>query len=193
MKRSLYAASVILLTSITWASVPAKTHVDFASDSGNTEFVAVGHPSALKIHGKGPAPQGELTLAATRIKGTLTFDLASLNTGISMRDHHMKEKYLEVGKYPRATLRISRIQLSTPLPSGDFKLDDIPFEGPLTLHGKTVPVKGTVSLAHAGSQLLVNASFALKISDYAIALPTFAGITMADEVTVHVEAKALEN
>lgn len=72
-------------------------------DSGSVEFLAIGRPSAIKIRGKGTAPEGKVTLVSDKenriARGTLVFDMTSLDTGMDTRNEHMKEKYLETGKY----------------------------------------------------------------------------------------------
>ena len=66
-------------------------------------FAASG-PAGLKIEGS----TKELTV--TEADGNVVVDvpLASLATGIALRDQHMKDKYLEVSKYPLATLTVAR-------------------------------------------------------------------------------------
>jgi polyisoprenoid-binding protein YceI len=188
-----YLLSGLFSAATAFASTPA-THpqavLDLAKSQGAVEFVAIGRPSALKIHGTGAPPKGEFTLDKSRVYGAVTFDLVSLDTGIAMRDKHMKEKYLEASRYPEAKLQISKIALPKKLPAGDFKLENVAFEGPLTLHGETKTVHGTASIAHAGSQMLVQAQFGLKLSEYGIDTPTFAGISVADEVNVNVHTES---
>jgi hypothetical protein len=58
------------------------------------------------------------------------------------------------------------------------------FEGLLTLHGVTKPVSGKFSIS---DQRAVEASFSVKLIDFAVAIPTFAGVTVADNVEVNVK------
>ena len=69
--------------------------------STKVEFLAIGKPSAIKIRGKGEKLESKLQLAGKTLTGQFVFDLTSLNTGIDTRDEHMKEKYLETGKFKR--------------------------------------------------------------------------------------------
>lgn len=154
--------------------------------AGSVEFHATGHPSAIKIVGKGAGAAGTFTVSGTQVSGTSTFDLTTLTTGIEMRDKHMKEKYLEVEKYGQAKLTLTQLSLPKPL-SGDITLDSIPYRGTLSLHGVEHAVSGTAKVVRAGAQLTLHAQFAIKIADYGISIPTFAGITMADDVQVDVE------
>jgi polyisoprenoid-binding protein YceI len=174
------------------ATAPAASawKVDFDHDTGLTEFHAVGRPSALKINGKGDAPKGEIELVNGKAKGVLTVDMTSLDTGISMRTHHMKEKYLETEKFPKAKLTISEVTLPESAAKGDFAVEKAPFKGTLLLHGVEKPVTGTANVARKGDSVDLLSNFALKVSDYGISIPSFAGITMADDVTLDVQAKA---
>jgi polyisoprenoid-binding protein YceI len=157
-----------------------KTHV---------QFLAVGNPSALKIKGETPseagAVKGQLTVtSAGQMTGTASCNLKTLDTGIETRNKHMKEKYLEVGKYPEAKLEITKLPAN--LNADDAKIEGAPFEGILDLHGMKRPVTGTANFKKSGSTVRADFEFKLKVSDYKIDLPSFMGITMADEVTVKV-------
>ena len=168
------------------AAVPGKSSLNLDQGTGSIEFHAMGHPSAIKIVGKGSAPHGKLTITDSGITGESTFELASLDTGIEMRNKHMKEKYLEVQKYPQAKLTITQLKLAQPL-SENQTLDHVPFTGKLLLHGIEAPVSGTAHLEKKGAQVSISAEFSLQIKNFKITEPTFAGISMADEVQVIVQ------
>ena len=168
------------------ASIPAKKWI-MNVDSGAVEFNAIGRPSALKIHGKGTAPKGALTVEGGTASGQLTFDLESLDTGIKMRNEHMKQKYLEVGKYSEATLTLTKMAISSAVLIEAGKSESVPFQGILHLHGIEKPVTGTAKLDRNGNNLSVDAQFGIKISDYGITIPSFSGITMAEDVNVSVQ------
>jgi polyisoprenoid-binding protein YceI len=101
----------------------------------------------------------------------------------------MNKKYLETDRFPKATLKLTRLGLTAPLDDG-ADLKDVPFEGQLTLHGIEKPVKGTAKLRRAGDQLGLEATFELNTEDFGIATPKFAGITVANDVTVVVTSDA---
>jgi polyisoprenoid-binding protein YceI len=114
-----------------------------------------------------------------------------------MRDEHMKDKYLEVKKYPKATLTLTKLELPANVDAskGDFSAKAVSFEGKMNFHGVERPVKGTADIAAKGGSANVNAQFEMKCGEYAINQPSFAGITMADGVQVNVNgvAKILPN
>jgi polyisoprenoid-binding protein YceI len=164
--------------------VPATQTV--ATTGGHVEFTAVGWPSALTIHGKGDGVEGSLAVEGASVSGTLSFDLSGLSTGISLRDRHMKEKYLEVAQHPRATLALAGVSLA-PLPAGDrFDPVRVPWNGMLTLHGVTQRVAGEARIGRAGNAVKTVAEFTVDIGEFGIDVPSYMGITVAEKVQVKV-------
>jgi polyisoprenoid-binding protein YceI len=154
----------------------------FTAGAG-VKFLAVGNPSAIRIQGEGKALTAENTAWTKdgKFSGTFHVPLDSLETGISMRDRHMKEKYLETGKYPNADLVLKACPL---------KASETTCEGKLTLHGVTKPVSIKLKSADAGPKTMkVNADFAVKLSDYGISIPKFANITVAEDVQIQVDSE----
>src|SRR5262245_61021757 len=153
---------------------------------GRVEFDAVGWPSALKIHGKGEGLEGRLRVEGAAVTGAVAFDLQSLSTGIELRDRHMKEKYLETARFPRATLTLSHIALDKVPASDTFGPVTVPFGGTLSLHGVEKPVKGEAKITRSGSSLTTTAAFEINIKDFGIGVPSYMGITVAEKVQVRV-------
>jgi hypothetical protein len=75
-----------------------------ATELKNTSvtFEATGKPSFIKIKGEGT----KLTHTEKKEKDKkidlFEFDMADLNSGIDLRDLHMKEKYLKTKEFPKA-------------------------------------------------------------------------------------------
>jgi len=194
MKRTMMALLGLLFAQAVALSAtePAKAVLDFGKGTANVEFLAIGNPSALKIHGemKDEKPEqkpvkGTLTFSGADVGGKVTCLLDSFDTGIGMRNRHMKEKYLETGKYPEAVFTLTELKL--PSAGKEVKAKEIPFKGTLTLHGVTKPVAGVATIERKGDAANGTFEFKLKTSDYNIQTPSFMGITMADEVTVDVK------
>lgn len=179
----------VLLISFLFASSSAlaATQATLDPGAGSVEFTAIGRPSMLKIVGKGPGPKGALSTTDTSATGTFVMNLSDLSTGISMRDRHMKEKYLETERYPTAEFKLTSLKLPKPLDGKDASYSGVPFEGTFKLHGVEKPVTGTADVAVSGSQIKGTANFTVKVTDYKIAIPKFAGITMAEDVKVTVQ------
>lgn len=157
---------------------------------GKTEFLAVGRPSALKINGKGAGPTGDLEIKKMGtdfvINGEANVDLSSLDTGIGMRDRHMKEIYLEVEKFKTARIlfKDAKIALEKLKSGAETKISAL-----LDLHGQLKPVEVAMTLSKKGDVVASASVFKLKLSEYGIAIPKYAGITVADEVEVRTETQ----
>ena len=134
------------------------------------------------------ALSGTLTTSAARpsaVEGNLAVDLRMLDTGISLRNDHLRENYLEVDKgagYDKAIL--SDIQLKglnpdTPEGKGTFS-------GSLALHGVKKTVGGPVEVRKAGAGLRVKASFPVNLPDYNIPEPRYLGVGVKSTVQVEV-------
>lgn len=79
------------------------------SVKGMSVFDSVGKPSMLKIHGDGAETSGLLKIDHTLITGEFTAHLTSLKTGIDRRDEHMKNKYLEISRFPDAVFKLDSL------------------------------------------------------------------------------------
>ena len=118
------------------------------------------------------------------LDGNLFVDLRTLDTGIGLRNRHLRENYLEIDKAPGfETATLSEIHLDgldANMPEGKGS-----FTGLLRLHGMTNPVTGAVDVRPAGAGRRVKASFAVDLPAYAIPKPRYLGVGVKD--TVHVE------
>ena len=126
--------------------------------------------------------KGEVTVAgpAQPLAGALQVDLQSLETGIGLRDRHMKHNYLEVEKgveYAAARLEDIRV---------DALAGKTMFRGVLTLHGSRRAVTGTAEIKQTASGYRVEASFPLRTADFGIPEPTYLGVGVKQEVQVRV-------
>src|SRR5579863_2237042 len=78
--------------------------------TGSSEFIATGKPGFIKIDGLGKGLTGRLALTGNEVSGQATFPLATLDTGVGLRDKHMKDEYLEVQKFPEAKLVVAKVK-----------------------------------------------------------------------------------
>lgn len=152
----------------------------------SVEFSAVGKPGFLRINGHGAKVSGRTTLSGDSLEGTFTVKLDEFTTGIDLRDEHMKTKYLETAKYPHAVLSlvVPAAKLAT--------AGDVSFKGKLTLHGVEKDISGTATLTPSSDQKTVatDAQFQIKLSEFKIDIPSYLGITVAEDVDVHVQFTA---
>lgn len=178
--------SLLLPTIALAAAAPAKEAVVLKADpsASKVTFLAVGKPSMLKIHGTASAgPAGDLKLEGNQLRGAVEMDMDKLDTGIELRTQHMKEKYLQVKEHPKAKLTLTDAAVDEGFAKSLSNAGEKPFKGKLQLHGKEQPVEGTYT-AKDGQ---VQAKFPIKLSDFAIDIPSYLGVTVADMVDVAVE------
>jgi len=140
-----------------------------------------------------PSLSGTLTLEQpkpARLMGEISMDLATIDTGISLRNQHLREKYLEVGKgkgFDRAVL--SAIHLKD--------ADDEAFEGRtafsavLLLHGVLHPVDGTAEIRRDGLGRRVRAEFPLLLTDFGITPPEYLGVGVGSRLLVKAQFTAM--
>jgi len=144
-----------------------------------------------RFEAKTKALKGELVLDPARsgvVLGEFAVDLQTLQTGIGLRDNHMRDKYLEVQRgqdFAIATLDEIRLDGIDPQnPGGKAK-----FRGVLMLHGTEREVTGVADIRTTDQGVRVQATFPLKVSEFQIASPSYLGVGVRDEVAVTVDFK----
>lgn len=121
--------------------------------------------------------------------GKIVVDLASLNTGLDMRDEHMRsEGWLNVAKYPTATFETTNVRSR----GGD----NYDITGNFTLHGvtKKITVRATAKYVaesevtkrnrFAGDVVQVKTKFNIKLSDYGIKIMDIAKDKVSNNLTI---------
>lgn len=148
---------------------------------GAVSFHATG-PAGLKIEGK----TSDVAVREDAGKVHVIVPLANLDTGISLRNKHMREKYLEVGKYPNAELVVDRAALKFP---ADGQETSASAPGQMTIHGQTKPVTFTYKASRAGSAYQVSGAVHVNLKDHGIDVPSYAGVTVKPDVDVTLKMK----
>lgn len=164
-------------------SVYAAKVVKLDLANGKSQFTAVGNPGFLKINGKGDGPTGSLTITNNKLNGKIEVNLESLDTGMSLRNRHMKEKYLKTKDNPKAVLIFEDAKLSHAFPSNKEKLENQNVMAVLNINNAKKPVTVSYTLKN-DSQL--EAKFNIKITDFDIEIPSFMNVTVADNVDVEI-------
>ena len=182
--------TVLVGLALTSALSHAAVTYDFQNSVGEVKFEAVGKPKLMKINGHGKGVVGSLSQDKSKMSGELSFELGTLGTDIDLRDRHMKDKYLQVGQFPTAKLSDIEIALPAGWMESAKEAKDLEFTAQLELHGVKKPVKGKVNLQADGEKVALKAEFPLKLSAHSIDIPSFAGVTVAEDITVTVDTAA---
>jgi len=141
-------------------------------------FKATG-PAGLSFEGKGRSVS--LKDAGSNVVVTVKVD--GLVTGIDLRDRHMKEKYLESGKYPVATLEVDKSKLHFPEGSAVNGAAD----GKLTLHGVTKNVRVSYRADGDSKHANVEGKMRINMKDFKIEVPSYLGVTVKPNVDIEVK------
>jgi len=113
--------------------------------------------------------------------GAVKVDLATLQTGIALRDQHMQNIYLETGRGDGfATARVEEIRIDRAEGRGAFT-------AVLVLHGERHPIIGTVDLqSRRDGAVGVQARFPVSLAAFDIRPPRYLGVGVQDQVQVQV-------
>jgi len=174
----------LLMPALAFAAV-----TKLSPQGGSVEALAVGKPTFIKIRGKGEPAKGTLQVDGKNVQGNFEFQVATLDTGIDLRNEHMREKYLNVKEHPTAKLEIKNLQLKEDFSLAKPQVNETSFEGQLTLHGVTKSIRGKFKV---GDKRDVSAEFKIKLSDFNVDIPKYLGVTVADEVNVDVKIADLK-
>lgn len=184
---------IVLFVSL-WAAVTSAAGTSWRVGQGE---VSVKCPMTVggSFDATTSALTGMLTTSTARpsgFDGSLAVDLRTIDTGIALRNDHLKEKYLEVDKaasYQQAVLSDVVLQgLNVDAPTGKGS-----FTGSLMLHGVKKTVTGPAEIRQAGTGWLVRASFPVNLPDYNIDKPRYLGVGVKDTVQVSVTFTATQS
>lgn len=164
--------------------------VDLARGETRVEFHATAWPTALRFSGATSRLDGHFDVDGGLVTGTAQVALDALETGIDLRDRHMRETYLETARYPTAVLELPGLKLGGASDGPAYTVAAQPFEGLLRLHGIQRAVRGTVRLTRRQDTVEVAAQFDVSMKDHGIEVPSYMGISVADKVRVDVRFSA---
>lgn len=120
-------------------------------------------------------PQGMVRIAVP---------LAGLDTGIALRNRHLREKYLQTDQYPNAELTVERGALAFPEPGQTTTRS---LAGTMKLHGASRSVTFTYSARRDGAAYQVHGAVRININDYGVDTPQFLGVKVDPRVDVTID------
>lgn len=132
---------------------------------------------------------------AASLQVEVRVDLASLDTGIGLRNRHMRENHLETELYPEAVFRAGEIREApaSVAPGGEASFVIV---GHMELHGVTRELAARVTLrrgeADGRDYLDVETAFDIHLDDYEIERPKFLMLKLDKKQQVSVRLRAWE-
>ena len=151
-------------------------------EGSEVQFVAKITGSSFRAESSEIFGRVELDESGTRlVSASFRVKADSLDTGVSLRNQHMNENYLEVQEFPWITFEASDL----PVASGGGESSEV--VGHWLLHG--VRREATLKLVvkkRSETELVLGTAFVLNILDYGIKQPRFTVVKMKPVVKVKV-------
>ena len=113
----------------------------------------------------------------------LEVDLGSLDTGIGLRNRHMRDNYLEVREFPYAAFsgRVLRVEERT---GGGFRVSA---GGTMSIHGVDREMEIPCDVEPRGPGYQARCSFVVLLSDYDIEIPKVMFLKLANEIRLELD------
>lgn len=188
-----------LLAGLLVASAGAARAADFMVRPGkDTNVVFTSNATVETFDGRTHTMTGTLTLEPGTVGDSVTVhlevDLASLDTGKSLRNKHMREDHLETAKYPKAVFDGATVLSPAGAKLEAGKVVAFQLEGTFALHGVSRRLRcdatATYTLQGKGGAIAFDARFPVTLADYAIKRPEFLFLKLAETQQVRVSAIA---
>lgn len=163
-------------------------HVD-PSASNVVRFIS--RASIEEFDGVTDRIDGYIVLGAPRLsadtkgEGTalyLEVDLGSLDTGIGLRNRHMRDNYLEVARFPFATY--DGVIEGTVAVGGGFR---VTAQGTLSIHGVARERRLTCRVDGAGQGYRAECAFEVLLTDHGIEIPKVMFLKLANEIRLELD------
>jgi polyisoprenoid-binding protein YceI len=110
-------------------------------------------------------------------------ELASLDTGIGLRNRHMRDNYLQVEKYPYAIFNGSIAQVES---AGGDTLR-VTAKGIMEIHGKKKEMSIPCTVNPENSGYRVHGAFTVLLSDFDISIPKIMFLQLDNEIHLQVD------
>jgi len=157
----------------------------YQTKSGYVEFVS--STTLESFTGTSRKLQGLIELSSGKVD--FYVDLNTISTGISLRDEHMRETYLETRKYPFAeftgTLRNFNIARKD--------TQQVQVVGKYTIHGVTRDRTINGRMYVSGNTAYVEAAWDVNLKDHNIEIPKLMFLKLAEVQKVRIKATLKKN
>jgi polyisoprenoid-binding protein YceI len=110
-------------------------------------------------------------------------DLRTIDTGIGLRNRHMRENYLETDKYPMAVYE-GKIVNAEKIGDNKYK---VKVAGSMSIHGATrkQDVEGTIDIL--GDEINITTDFIVKLTDHNIEVPRLMFLKINENMQLHLD------
>lgn len=173
---------------------------------GGSRATFVSDATLETINGVTSSVSGTLSIDPTNLaaaRGTITIPVASIRTGIDLRDEHLRSaNWLDAASHANATFEVIGVSGASSLqPNVEARIQ---LRGRFTIHGRTREVtararikwipfteelRGTPGIDN--DVLRARARFTINLSDFGISIPAPVRLKVSNEITVTVNLRAI--
>jgi polyisoprenoid-binding protein YceI len=185
---------LVLLARAAHQSADPAPGVTVKVEDGSVSFEVTTNVFSTTVRGKSTALAGSTRLndagAALHLERIeATIPVATLRTGIKLRDEHMRKYIFETadGQAPDVQFSAEHAQCSQAPNAGTFTC---PTSGVLSIRGTARPIRLELKVSRNGDGFKVTGDTTVTLSSYGIARPSQFGVTTEDTVRIHVELNA---
>lgn len=167
----------------------------FAVTAGGGSRISFTSDAPLEtMRGTSQQVSGEFTVdpaALAGARGTISVPIASLRTGIDLRDSHLRsDTWLDAARYPNATFELTGVSGATALVEGQETR--VTLRGRFSLHGRTRNVSARARVTWQGSALNVRAHFGIRLSDYGVSIPEVVQLKVSNDIGIDVSLRGVQ-
>jgi polyisoprenoid-binding protein YceI len=109
-------------------------------------------------------------------------DLRTLDTGIGLRNRHMREEYLHTDKYPYAKFSGTIVSVRD---AGSSRTANV--KGTMDIHGVKKSMEVTTSLSTTSTGMRAKVSFIVKLTDHKIEVPKFMFLKISEDMKLELD------
>lgn len=192
------AAAVPEPTPAAKAVVSAGTERTFLIREDGPSRVSFASDAPLeKINGSSGKVSGSVSVDPdnlAKVSGRLEVPVASLNTGLALRDEHLhSDKWLDAKGHPKIVVEITGVDGATKLEPN--KATNLKLRGRITLKGITRPLVATAVVKRVpqagGDVLQAKSQFTVKLSAHNVSIPAIVKMKVAEEIKVNATIEAV--
>jgi len=182
MKKAILALSAFALAHLTVAETVRFT-IDDPMSRDTVQFKTTA--PLEDIIGLTNSIKGEIqadlaNLKSPEMRGRVEVDLAGLKTGIELRDEHLRNRFLETEKHPKAVFTLEKVRSASSDKVIPSKLIELVVEGTFELHGVKRKIEAPVRVtylpksekpllpAKPGNLVRITTEFEIALADYGV-------------------------
>jgi polyisoprenoid-binding protein YceI len=162
-----------------FAIVPDRSRVEYVSGTQLGDF-----------RGSTGRVTGEVvfdSMTPARAEAFVAVQAQGLQSDNAIRDQHLREKLIEVGRFPAITLKAREFR---PANGANGARGEGILAGTLTLHGIERPVSIPLRYTVDNGLLQATARFSINLTDFALVPPRLLGLAVRNEVIVEAQLVA---